>query len=106
MVLDPLDVDATRFDALVRDARKTLPVDPKVAIDTLEDALAMWRGPALADVAERSLLAEAARLDARRMEAMEERIGALLAAGWAARAIGELEPLPRATRCGSASGNS
>ena len=93
MVLDPLDVDATRFDALVRDARKTLPVDPKVAIDTLEDALAMWRGPALADVAERSLLAEAARLDEQRMEAQEERIGALLAAGWAARAIGELEPL-------------
>ncbi len=81
MVLDPLDVDATRFDALVRDARKTLPVDPKVAIDTLEDALAMWRGPALADVAERSLLAEAARLDELRMEAQEERIGALLADG-------------------------
>ena len=93
LVVDPLDVDATRFDALVRDARNTLPIDPKVAIDTLDDALSMWRGPALADVAERSLLAEAARLDELRLEAQEERIGALLATGSAAQAIAELEPL-------------
>ena len=93
LVVDPLDVDASRFDALVRDARNTLPVDPKVAIDTLDDALSLWRGPALADVAERSLLAEAARLDELRLEAQEERIGALLATGLAAQAIAELEPL-------------
>ena len=93
LVVDPLAVDATRFDALVREARKTMPIDPKVAIDSLDDALAMWRGPALADVAERSLLAEAARLDETRIGAQEERIGALLSTGLAARAIGELEPL-------------
>ena len=93
LVVDPLDVDASRFDALVRDARNTLPIDPKVAIDTLDDALSLWRGPALADVAERSLLAEAARLDELRLEAQEERVGALLATGSAAQAIAELEPL-------------
>ncbi len=93
LVVDPRDLDAARFDALVRDARAALPVDPQVAIDTLEDALAMWRGPALADVADRSLLAEAARLDELRLEAQEERIGALLAVGATARAIAELEPL-------------
>ncbi len=93
LVVDPSDVDANRFTALVREARKALPVDPRVAIDTLEDALDLWRGPALADVADRSLLAEAARLDELRLEAQEERIGALLATGSAARAISELEPL-------------
>ena len=93
LVVDPRDLDASRFDALVRDARAALPVDPQVAIDTLEDALAMWRGPALADVADRSLLAEAARLDELRLEAQEERIGALLAVGATGRAIAELEPL-------------
>ena len=62
--LDPSELDATRFDALMRNARKALPVDPDIAVATLDDALAMWRGPALADLADRpSLLAEAARLD-------------------------------------------
>jgi WD40 repeat protein len=42
---------------------------------------------------EGSLVAEAARLDELRLEAQEERIGALLAIGAAARAIGDLEPL-------------
>jgi DNA-binding SARP family transcriptional activator len=48
--LDPSELDAARFDALVKDAKKTLPVDPNVAVATLEDALALWRGPALTDL--------------------------------------------------------
>jgi WD40 repeat protein/DNA-binding SARP family transcriptional activator/tRNA A-37 threonylcarbamoyl transferase component Bud32 len=92
--LDPSELDAVRFDALIRDAKKTLPVDPKVAVATLEDALALWRGPALADLADQSsLLAEAARLDELRLEAQETRIEGLLAAGAQAHAIGELEAL-------------
>jgi tetratricopeptide (TPR) repeat protein len=63
-------------------------------VATLEDALALWRGPALADLADQSsLLAEAARLDELRLEAQETRIEGLLAAGVQARAIGELEAL-------------
>jgi DNA-binding SARP family transcriptional activator/WD40 repeat protein len=93
LVLDPIEVDATRFDALVREAQRTIAVDPRIAIDTLDDALALWRGPALADVAEGSLFAEAARLDELRLEAQEKRIDALLAIGDTTRAIGELEPL-------------
>ena len=78
----------------MRDAKKTLPVDPNIAVATLEDALALWRGPALADLADQpSLLAEAARLDELRLEAQEARIEGLLAAGAQARAIGELEAL-------------
>ena len=71
--LDPSELDAARFDALMRDAKKALPVDPNVAVATLEDALALWRGPALADLADQSsLLAEAARLDELRLEAQED----------------------------------
>jgi WD40 repeat protein/DNA-binding SARP family transcriptional activator/class 3 adenylate cyclase/tRNA A-37 threonylcarbamoyl transferase component Bud32 len=92
--LDPSELDAARFDALVRDAKKVLPVDPNIAVGTFDDALALWRGPALADLADQpSLVAEAARLDDLRLEAQEDRIEGLLANGAQARAIGELEIL-------------
>src|SRR5215218_9851744 len=92
--LDPSELDAARFDALMRDAKKSLPLDPNVAVATLEDALALWRGPALTDLADQSsLLADAARLDELRFEAQETRIEGLLAAGVQDRAIGELEAL-------------
>ena len=88
--LDPSELDAARFDALLRDAKKALPVDPDIAVGTLDDALALWRGPALADLADQpSLVAEAARLDELRLEAQEDRIEGLLASGAQARAIGE-----------------
>ena len=94
LLLDPWELDATRFDSLVRDAKKAMAIDPNVAIATFEDALALWRGPALADLADRpSLLAEAARLDELRSEAQEDRIEGLIAGGHDARAIGELETL-------------
>jgi WD40 repeat protein/DNA-binding SARP family transcriptional activator/class 3 adenylate cyclase len=92
--LDSSELDAIRFDALMRDAKKALPVDPNIAVGTIEDALALWRGPALADLADQpSLLAEAARLDELRLEAQEHRIEALLASGAQARTIGELETM-------------
>jgi WD40 repeat protein/DNA-binding SARP family transcriptional activator/class 3 adenylate cyclase len=92
--LDHSELDATRFDALMRDAKKALPVDPNIAVGTLDDALALWRGPALADLADQpSLLAEAARLDELRLEAQEVRVEGLVAGGAEARAIGELEAL-------------
>ena len=92
--LDHSELDVARFDELLRDARKTLPVDPTIAVGMLDDALALWRGPALADLADQpSLLVEAARLDELRLEAQEVRIEALLAGGAEGRAIGELEAL-------------
>jgi WD40 repeat protein/DNA-binding SARP family transcriptional activator len=92
--LDSSELDAARFHALMRNAKKVLPVDPNIAVGTLDDALGLWRGPALADLANLpSLLAEAARLDELRIEAQEHRIEALLASGAQARAIGELETL-------------
>jgi WD40 repeat protein/DNA-binding SARP family transcriptional activator len=92
--LDSSELDVIRFDALMRDAKKALQVDPSIAVGTLDDALALWRGPALADLADQpSLLAEAARLDELRLEAQEHRIEGLLASSAQARAIGELETL-------------
>ena len=92
--LDSSEFDAARFVALMRDAKKALPVDPNVAVGTLNDGLALWRGPALADLATQpSLLAEAARLDELRLEAQEHRIEGLLASGTQAGAIGDLETL-------------
>jgi DNA-binding SARP family transcriptional activator/WD40 repeat protein len=92
--LDPIELDADRFDSLVREARKTLPVDPMVAASMLEDALGMWRGPALADLADQpSLLAESARLDDLRLDAQQARCEALLACGDPARSVGILEAL-------------
>jgi WD40 repeat protein/DNA-binding SARP family transcriptional activator len=94
LVVDPSELDVTRFDALVRDAKRALPIDPTVAVQTFEDALGLWRGPALADLVDQSsLLAEAARLDELRMEAQEDRIEGLMASGAAAKAAGELEAL-------------
>jgi len=92
--VDPSELDSSRFDDLVREAKKALAVDPSVGISLLDDALALWRGPALADVAgESSLLAEAARLDDLRLAAQEERIEGLLGIGQTGRAVGEAETL-------------
>jgi WD40 repeat protein/DNA-binding SARP family transcriptional activator/class 3 adenylate cyclase len=92
--VEPSELDAARFDALVRDAKKALVEDPNHAVGLLEDALALWRGPALADLADHpSLVAETTRLDDQRLEAQEDRVQALLAAGAHTSAIRELEGL-------------
>ena len=92
--VDHSELDATRFDAFLRDAKKTVSAEPDIAVGTLDDALALWRGPALADLADQpSLLAEAARLDELRLEAQEVRVEGLMASGAEARATGELEAL-------------
>ena len=80
--LEPTELDASRFDALVRDGKKALPVDPNLAVMAFDQALALWRGPALADLADqRSLFAETARLDELRLEAQSARLESLLAGG-------------------------
>jgi WD40 repeat protein/DNA-binding SARP family transcriptional activator/class 3 adenylate cyclase len=92
--LEPSELDAARFDGLVRDAKKALLEDPNLAVGMLEDALSLWRGPALADLADHpSFVAEATRLDDQRLEAQEDRVEGLLASGAHTRAIRELEGL-------------
>ena len=90
----PSELDAERFETLVREGRASAPESPELAAGRLEAALRLWRGPALANVREDAVLvAEAARLDELRMEAQEARIEAYLASGQQARAVGDLEVL-------------
>src|SRR6266508_1510655 len=51
LALEPDAVDAIRFEALARAGREELRRDPRQAGDTLREALALWRGPALAGAA-------------------------------------------------------
>ncbi|MCI0633149.1 MAG: protein kinase [Actinobacteria bacterium] len=91
---DPSEVDAHRFQSLLRDARRLLPIDPKAAVAAFDDALSLWRGPAFGDLAgEPSIGAEASRLDELRLGAIEDRIEALLTLGEHGQVIGELETL-------------
>ncbi|HXV56438.1 MAG TPA: BTAD domain-containing putative transcriptional regulator [Gaiellaceae bacterium] len=91
----PDAVDALRFERLLADGRKALAAGrAEPAAAALRDALALWRGPALADVAyEPWAQAEIARLEELRRAALEERIEADLALGRHAELVPELERL-------------
>ena len=91
---EPSELDATRFQSLLRDARRLLPIDSQAAVGAFDRALALWHGPAFADLAmEPSLRAEAARLEELRLGALEDRIEAQLTIGQHAEVIAELEGL-------------
>jgi predicted ATPase/DNA-binding SARP family transcriptional activator len=86
------DVDLYRFERLTGDgARALADGDPAKAADLLDDALALWQGPALADLPDRTT--DAARWDGRRQDARRTRLAALLALGRAATALPELAAL-------------
>jgi DNA-binding SARP family transcriptional activator len=75
------DLDSTRFEHLLHEARLA-EGSPGRAGAPLRDALALWTGPAFADLAsEPSLAAEIARLNELRLQALENRIAADLAEG-------------------------
>jgi predicted ATPase/DNA-binding SARP family transcriptional activator len=76
-------VDAMEFEELLAVARGALRTgDARGATDTIADALALWRGPALLGLPQSSwATAEAGRLDSLRLDALEERFEAALALG-------------------------
>lgn len=89
---DAVRLDAERFTTLVADARAT--VDPAERLRFLDDALALWAGPALVDVADAEWARPAAqRLEEARLGAIEDRIDALLALGAHGAAVAELPGL-------------
>ncbi|WP_328222837.1 AfsR/SARP family transcriptional regulator [Streptomyces sp. NBC_00310] len=76
----PDDVDLHRFERLADEgARALADGDPAKAADVLDDALALWQGPPLADLPDRA--AEAARWETRRLDAHRTRLTAALALG-------------------------
>jgi DNA-binding SARP family transcriptional activator len=88
---DPEAIDLRRFEALVEAAR---PLPARERSEKLEEALALWRGPAFADLAnEPALMAELGRLDELRQSGVEQRIDARLELGEHADVVGELERL-------------
>ncbi|GAA4203127.1 BTAD domain-containing putative transcriptional regulator [Streptosporangium oxazolinicum] len=89
---DVLDRDV--FERLVdRGRREARDGDHRAAADALRTALALWRGPALGDIGDSYLRAEAARLEELRLTVTEERIAADLAAGREEGLIDELTEL-------------
>ncbi|MDL2079117.1 BTAD domain-containing putative transcriptional regulator [Streptomyces sp. GXMU-J15] len=88
----PDDIDLHRFDRLTADGLRALADgDPAKAAGVLDDALALWHGPALADLPDRT--AEAARWETRRLDALRARHTAALALGQAEQALPELTAL-------------
>jgi YVTN family beta-propeller protein len=87
----PNELDLHRFDDLVEEARRA---PSEQAAVKFRAALALWRGPPLADFRYESFAqAEIARLEELRLTVVEERITADLALGPQPDLVGELEAL-------------
>jgi DNA-binding SARP family transcriptional activator len=92
LVVDPADLDLTRFEDQVRAAKIARGRgDHAAAVSLLREALELWRGPALADLMADTFLAEAGRLEEARLVAIEDRVEAELALGGHHHLVGELE---------------
>ncbi|MYT01496.1 MULTISPECIES: BTAD domain-containing putative transcriptional regulator [Streptomyces] len=86
------DVDAHRFERLAGEGLRALADgDPAKAAVVLDDALALWHGPALADLPDRT--AEAARWETRRLDVRRARLTAALSLGQADQCLPELTAL-------------
>jgi len=88
-------LDVAEFEEFIRAGQAALDAGMAgVAGDRFRAALALWRGPALAGVADVPMLAlESARLEELRLVAVEGRMEAELALGRHAEVTGELERL-------------
>jgi predicted ATPase/DNA-binding SARP family transcriptional activator len=92
--LDPQATDIVRFEELAAAGRDAASADPAAAAATLRQALSLWRGPALPEVAETDFgRAVIARLDELRLSALEHRIDADLRSGRHGQLVAELEGL-------------
>jgi DNA-binding SARP family transcriptional activator len=89
--VDPAAVDARRFERLVTNRHEAPPAERAAA---LREALALWRGPALAEFAfEEWAQPEIRRLEELRLVAIEERVAADVELGRHGEAIPALETL-------------
>jgi DNA-binding SARP family transcriptional activator len=93
--LQPNQLDLHRFEQLVSAGEQALEGgDAAAAVRTLNEALALWRGTALADLEYESFAQAAiARLEEMRVHALELRVDAQLELGHHGRVIVELEEL-------------
>jgi predicted ATPase/DNA-binding SARP family transcriptional activator len=91
----PEQLDLARFEQLAESGRDALATgEPARAARLLAEALALWRGPPLADFSYEAWAQSAiGRLEELRLSAVEDRIEADLACGRHGRLVGELEAL-------------
>jgi DNA-binding SARP family transcriptional activator len=91
LVADEDSIDLVRFERLVSEARA---LEPPERAERLEEALALWRGDALGELAfETFASADVRRLEELHLATIEERIDADLACGRCAELVPELEGL-------------
>ncbi len=96
LALAPGELDAHSFAALARQGRLLAATgDPAAGADLLRQALSLWRGPALGEVADACprLTAEAAGLEEQRLAVLEDQADADLDAGRHAELAGRLPGL-------------
>jgi DNA-binding SARP family transcriptional activator len=96
--VEPDEVDLRRFERLFEDGVERLEQgDASGAHVALRDALGLWRGPVLADLADEPFARSAiARLEELRLAALERRLEAELELGRAGDVVAELEQLAAA----------
>jgi DNA-binding SARP family transcriptional activator len=96
--IEPDALDAVRFERLLAEASPVALVQTDAMVDArlraIEEALALWRGEALSDVAGESFAqGTATRLEEMRWSAHEQRIDLLLTSGRHRQVVGELGTL-------------
>ena len=93
--VEPERLDLDRFERWTHEAAQALDrSEPEAAVGLLEDALRLWRGAPLADVAYEPFAQTAiGRLEELRLAALEQRFEAELALGRQGSALAELEVL-------------
>ena len=93
--VEPGQLDLEAFERLLSEGRAALAdCRPEAAATVLAEALALWRGPPLAEFADQRFARDAiARLEELRLEAIEARIDADLMLGRHRALIAELESL-------------
>jgi DNA-binding SARP family transcriptional activator len=94
LVMGSEALDLIRFERLREQGRAALADGLAAkAADRIREALALWRGPALAEFDEPFAVVESARLEELRLSSVEDRIDADLALGRHAGLVGELDAL-------------
>ncbi len=92
--VEPEELDLDGFEAGLSEGMRLATLDPAAAAECLSAALAFWRGPALADLVDQPFATEAAaRLEQRRLLAVEEYAAVMLTLGRADEVIELVEPL-------------
>ena len=87
-------LDSVRFERLVKEAQRQTPLDPQAAVTLLREALELWRGRPLEDFPTYAVaVAEARRLEDRRLDALEALFDLELQLEMHADVVAEARPL-------------